>query len=162
MIPSIERLWGAMHQRDAQQMLRLDRPGLPDLTAPADRRAGADYIAQERSVSSGSFETKATTILEGNMPSPQASDLSARQRRIRFRSWHRGMREMDLVLGRFADAEIASLGRSELDDYELLLEAQDRDVFSWLTFETETPSLYDTPVFRKIRAFHSLAGLIHT
>ena len=94
------------------------------------------------------------------MPSPQASNLSqdTRQRRILFRSWHRGMREMDLVLGRFADAELASLGSSELDDYELLLEAQDRDVFSWLTFEAETPSLYDTSVLRKIRAFHSHTG----
>ena len=109
----------------------------------------------------------ATTILSvesAKMPSLQASDLSldARQRRILFRSWHRGMREMDLVLGRFADAEIASLGSSELDDYELLLEAQDRDVFSWLTLEAETPSSYDTPVLRKIRAFHSHGGPIHT
>jgi antitoxin CptB len=84
------------------------------------------------------------------------------QRRILFRSWHRGMREMDLVLGRFADAEIASLCETELDDYELLLEAQDRDVFSWLTLEAETPSSYDTPVLRKIRAFHSHGGPIHT
>jgi antitoxin CptB len=108
----------------------------------------------------------ATTILSvesAKMPSLQASDLSldARQRRILFRSWHRGMREMDLVLGRFADAEIASLGSSELDDYELLLEAQDRDVFGWITGETEIPNLYDTPVLRKIRAFHSHAGPIH-
>ena len=94
----------------------------------------------------------------------QASDLSlgARRRRILFRSWHRGMREMDLVLGRFANAEIARLGGSELDDYERLLEAPDRDIFSWLTFEAETPSFYDTPVLRKIRAFHSHAGPIHT
>jgi antitoxin CptB len=93
----------------------------------------------------------------------QASDLSldARQRRLLYRSWHRGMREMDLVFGRFADAEIASLGSSELDDYERLLDAQDRDVFSWLTLEAETPSLYDTPVLRKIRAFHSHAGPIN-
>jgi antitoxin CptB len=98
------------------------------------------------------------------MPSSQAFELSldARRRRIRFRSWHRGMREMDLVLGRFADAEIARLGSSELDDYERLLEAQDRDVFSWLTLEAATPSSYDTPVLRKIRAFHSHAGQIHT
>ena len=98
------------------------------------------------------------------MPNPQASGLSldARQRRILFRSWHRGMREMDLVLGRFADAEIATLGSSELDDYERLLEAQDRDVFSWLTSEAEIPGLYDTPVLRKIRAFHSHTGPIHT
>src|ERR1700732_4444588 len=102
--------------------------------------------------------------LERNMPSLQAPYLSldARQRRILFRSWHRGMREMDLVLGRFADAEIGSLCDSELDDYELLLEARDRDVFSWLTGEAEIPSLYDTPVLRKIRAFHSHAGPIQT
>ena len=97
------------------------------------------------------------------MPNPQASGLSldARQRRILFRSWHRGMREMDLVLGRFVDAEIARLSESELDDYERLLEAQDRDVFSWLTSEAEIPGLYDTPVLRKIRAFHSHTGPIH-
>ena len=93
----------------------------------------------------------------------QASDLSldARRRRILFRSWHRGMREMDLVLGRFVDAEIARLSESELDDYERLLEAQDRDLFSWLTSEAEIPGLYDTPVLGKIRAFHSHAGPIH-
>jgi antitoxin CptB len=96
------------------------------------------------------------------MLSRQASDLSLRQRRILFRSWHRGMREMDLVLGRFASAQIADLSESELDDYELLLEAQDRDVFSWLTGEAEIPSSYDTPVLRKIRAFHSHTGPIHT
>ena len=98
------------------------------------------------------------------MPSLQASNLSldAQRRRILFRSWHRGMREMDLVFGRFADAEIASLGSGELDDYERLLEAQDRDVFSWLTGEAETPSSFDTPVLRRIRAFHSHAGPIHT
>jgi antitoxin CptB len=102
-------------------------------------------------------------VFDRNMPSQQASNLSldARQRRILFRSWHRGTRELDLILGRFADAEIASLGSSELDDYELLLDAQDHDVFSWLTFEVETPSSYDTPVLRKIRAFHSHAGPIH-
>ncbi|MGQ0445499.1 MAG: FAD assembly factor SdhE [Beijerinckiaceae bacterium] len=97
------------------------------------------------------------------MPCLNASTLSleARRRRILFRSWHRGMREMDLVLGRFADAELGSLGSSELDDYERLLDADDRDVFGWLTFAVETPRLYDTPVLRKIRAFHRRAGPIH-
>lgn len=98
------------------------------------------------------------------MPSLQASgsSLDARQRRILFRSWHRGMRETDLLLGRFADAEIGGLSKSELDDYEGLLEAQDRDIFSWLTGEAETPKTYDTPVLRKIRAFHNHAGPIYT
>ena len=88
--------------------------------------------------------------------------LDPRRRRVLFRCWHRGMREVDLLLGRFVNDEIGNLGSSELDDYELLLEAQDRDIFSWLTGEAETPSAYDTPVFRKILAFHRHAGPIHT
>jgi antitoxin CptB len=88
--------------------------------------------------------------------------LDARQRRILFRSWHRGMREMDLILGRFIDAQIASLSESELDDFERLLEAPDADVFSWLTGAAAIPKPYDTPLFRKIRAFHSQIAPIHT
>jgi antitoxin CptB len=84
-----------------------------------------------------------------------------RRRRALFRSWHRGMRETDLLMGRFADAEIANLSAAELDDYEVLLEAQDRDILTWLTGEAEIPSSYDTPVFRKLRRFHIHAGPIH-
>jgi len=84
--------------------------------------------------------------------------LSARQRRILFRSWHRGLREVDLILGQFADAEIAELCESELDDYESLLAAADRDIFSWITRETAPPGAYNTPVFRKILAFHWDSG----
>lgn len=87
--------------------------------------------------------------------------LDARQKRILFRSWHRGMREMDLLLGRFANAEIGNLSESELDNFEFLLEALDRDIFSWLTGEAEAPRAYDTPVLQKIRAFHNHAGPIH-
>ena len=61
---------------------------------------------------------------------------------------------MDLVLGQFADARIGALSDAELDDYEQLMEAQDRDIFMWLTGEAETPGNYDTPVFRQIRDFH--------
>jgi antitoxin CptB len=79
--------------------------------------------------------------------------LDARRRRIKFRAWHRGMLEMDLILGRFVDAEIARLEASELDDLEKLLEPPDQDVLGWVTGEVATPAAYDTPVFRKICAF---------
>jgi antitoxin CptB len=88
--------------------------------------------------------------------------LATRHRRILFRSWHRGIREMDLILGRFADAEIANLCESDLDDYERLLEAPDRDIFGWITGEAVPPAAYDTPVLRKIRNFHYHAAPIHT
>jgi antitoxin CptB len=94
------------------------------------------------------------------MPGSQitGASLDARRRRILFRSWHRGMRETDLLMGRFADAEIANLSEAELADYESLLEAADRDIFTWLTGETAVPSAYDTAVFKKLRRFHSHAG----
>lgn len=85
-------------------------------------------------------------------------DLDPRRRKALFRSWHRGTREMDLVLGRFADAEIGTLDDAEMDDYELLMEAQDRDLFQWLTGEVATPDNYDTPVFRRIKSFYGADG----
>ncbi len=98
------------------------------------------------------------------MPGEQtkAVALATRHRRIVFRSWHRGMREVDLILGRFAGAEIANLCESELDDYERLLEVPDRDIFSWITGEAMPPVTYDTPVLRKIRSFHNHPVPIHT
>ena len=87
-----------------------------------------------------------------------SADLDVRRRRILFRSWHRGMREMDLLMGKFADAEIGNLSETELADFELLIEVIDRDLFRWLTGEAETPENYDTPVFRRLKAFHEHAG----
>ncbi|VTZ22498.1 conserved hypothetical protein [Methylocella tundrae] len=91
------------------------------------------------------------------MSVPQTADVTvdARRRRIKFRSWHRGMLETDLLLGRFADAEVERLSENELDDFEALLEALDRDVFSWATGEAPTPEAYDTPLFHRIVAFHA-------
>jgi antitoxin CptB len=87
-----------------------------------------------------------------------SADLDVRRRRILFRSWHRGMREMDLLMGKFADAEIGNLSETELADFELLIEAIDRDIFQWLTGEVETPEDFDTPVFRRLKAFHDHVG----
>jgi antitoxin CptB len=87
-----------------------------------------------------------------------SADLDARRRRALFRSWHRGMREMDLLMGRFADAQIADLSETELADYELLMEVQDRDIYAWLTGQLQAPPAYDTAVFRKLKLFHSHAG----
>ena len=87
------------------------------------------------------------------MTHPSAG-LDARRRRILFRAWHRGTREMDLLMGQFCDSELGKLPDGDLDDLEALMEAPDRDVFSWLTGELETPGNYATPVFFKVRAFH--------
>jgi antitoxin CptB len=90
-----------------------------------------------------------------------SADLDPRRRRILFRAWHRGMREMDLIMGQFCDARIAALDDAELDEFERLIEVPDRDLLSWLTGEAETPSNYDLPVFRKLKDFHTHLGPIH-
>jgi antitoxin CptB len=92
--------------------------------------------------------------------SRSSTDLDVRRRRALFRSWHRGMREMDLVFGRFADAEIGALSDSELDDLERLLDAIDRDVFMWLTDEIAVPENFDTPVYRRIKQFCGVDGAV--
>jgi antitoxin CptB len=83
---------------------------------------------------------------------PVSADLETRRRRARFRSWHRGMREVDLVLGRFADQRMARLNEAELDQYEALLEIPDGDLLKWVTGEQPVPTHIDTPLFRAIRA----------
>ena len=84
-----------------------------------------------------------------------SSDLDVRRRKALFRSWHRGIREMDLVLGRFADAEIDKLTDAEMDEYEQLMEAPDPDLFKWLSGEAETPANFDTAIFSRIKAFYA-------
>jgi antitoxin CptB len=83
-----------------------------------------------------------------------SAGLDARRRRLLFRSWHRGMREMDLIMGRFADAHIADLSDADLDQYERLLETPDPELLSWLTGQRAVPPDHDTALFRRLRDFH--------
>lgn len=80
--------------------------------------------------------------------------LDVRRRRLLFRAWHRGMRETDLIMGRFADAHIATLSDLELDEFERLMEVLDRDVLAWVTGEVPPPVPYDTELLKRLREFH--------
>jgi antitoxin CptB len=80
--------------------------------------------------------------------------LDPRRRKLLFRCWHRGIREMDLIMGRFANEEIQDLAGPELDDFERLAEVPDPDLLAWVTGERETPVEYDTVIFRRMRDFH--------
>jgi antitoxin CptB len=83
-----------------------------------------------------------------------SADLDVRRRKILFRAWHRGTREMDLVMGRFADAVLPGLAEAELDEFERLIEMPDHDLFAWIMGEAETPAEHDTPLFRELRDFN--------
>lgn len=80
--------------------------------------------------------------------------LDPRRRRLLFRCWHRGIREMDLVLGGFADAHLASLTEAELTELERWLEVPDQQIFAWVNGMEMTPQKFDTGLFRRLRDFH--------
>lgn len=84
--------------------------------------------------------------------------LSERRRRLLFRSWHRGIRETDLILGRFADTFIGALTEAELDEYERLLEVPDHDVYGWVTGELGIPQDYQSELLVRIARFHAEGG----
>lgn len=80
--------------------------------------------------------------------SDKADDLENRRKKLAFRSWHRGTREMDLLVGGFADAHLAKFGPAELDLFEGLLRQDDPDLYAWLAGKTTPPPELDSPVLR--------------
>lgn len=56
-----------------------------------------------------------------------------RMRRLAMRSWRRGMKEMDLILGHFADGPLAGLPEAQLAVYEAMLDENDQDLYLWIT-----------------------------
>ncbi len=63
-----------------------------------------------------------------------------RLKRLRIRSWRRGIKEMDLILGTFCDAELANLDSETLDQFEALLEENDQDIYPWFTKQIKCPA----------------------
>jgi antitoxin CptB len=80
--------------------------------------------------------------------------LDARRRRLLFRCRHRGIREMDLVLGPFADAQLGGLSEPELTEIERWLDVPDQQMFAWVNGMEPVPAEFDTGLFRRLREFH--------
>jgi antitoxin CptB len=82
--------------------------------------------------------------------------LDDRRKRLLFRCWHRGTREMDLILGRFADDQISALCDDELSELERLIELPDPDLYAALIGDTPLDPEYATALFERIKAFRAV------
>ena len=82
--------------------------------------------------------------------------LDDRRKRLLFRCWRRGIREMDLILGRFADSEIAGLSDDELSTLERLLDVPDPDLYAALTGDKSLSVEHASALFDRIKAFRAL------
>lgn len=78
-----------------------------------------------------------------------------RLKRLCMRSWRRGTREMDLILGPYADEVLAALEGAALDEYEALLEQADPDLYAWICGAGE-PAARFRPAVERIRRFHQI------
>jgi antitoxin CptB len=76
-----------------------------------------------------------------------------RRKRLLFRSWHRGVREADLLLGSFAECHLAELGDAQLDRYEALLANSDGPILDWITGRAAPPPEQDSDVLRLLINF---------
>jgi antitoxin CptB len=86
------------------------------------------------------------------------TQLDHLRRKLRFRAWHRGIKEMDLILGNFADAALDGMGGAELLEFSDLLEVNDRDLIKWFTGESEAPVEWRTGLFDKIKRNQIVMG----
>ncbi len=76
------------------------------------------------------------------------TNLSSRRKKYYFRSTHRGIKEMDILFGRFAQAVLADLPEAELDDYAALLELPDTDLLAWITRRAPVPEAVDSKLLQ--------------
>jgi antitoxin CptB len=90
-------------------------------------------------------------------PTTPDTDADIRRRKLRFRAWHRGFREADLILGPFADQNLADFGPAELDAFEALIEQPDHDLYGWIVGQADPPANLAGAMLDQIRAFrHAL------
>jgi len=121
----------------------------PCVKQGADNRAKPLYITRTR-LRPGFWR------LETRLKESSSEQLDGRRRRLLFRCRHRGMREMDLVLGPFADSALAGLSERELDELESWLDIPDQQIFAWITGAEPAPATIETALFRRLRAFHGM------
>ena len=77
-----------------------------------------------------------------------------RKRRIRVRATHRGMKELDLLLGRLAEEVLDDLDDAGVAAFERLLEAPDGLLLEWIGGQATPPAEHDGPLLRRLKQYH--------
>ncbi|WP_425404926.1 succinate dehydrogenase assembly factor 2 [Hwanghaeella sp.] len=97
--------------------------------------------------------TGASASNDNRADSGEDNERERRLKRIRFRSWHRGIKEMDILVGGFADKHLADLSDEELDAFETVLTVPDQELYGMLVRdEPHWPNL-DEGIMARLSAF---------
>ena len=78
------------------------------------------------------------------------------RKKLIFRSWHRGTREMDLMMGKFADATLPNYTAAQLEAYEALMHENDPDIYNWITLQEALPeTVQNNSALKELIAFYN-------
>lgn len=91
-------------------------------------------------------------------PEPDAALPDARLRKLKYRAWHRGFVEADLIVGGFVDRHAAELNPEQLSELEHLLEQPDQLLYGWIT-GGPAPAHLQGPVLNLLRSFQPAVGV---
>jgi len=79
--------------------------------------------------------------------------LDERRRKLKFRAWRRGFREMDLLMGSFADAHLLGLSDDDVSEFERLLSTPDWEVYAWLIGQKPVPANFESSLLTRMMEF---------
>lgn len=85
------------------------------------------------------------------MTTGTSEDRATRLKRLTMRSMRRGIKEMDILLMRYAEARLEQMDDAQLDTYESLLHENDQDLYQWVSDQAEAPARF-APLVDDIRA----------
>ena len=78
------------------------------------------------------------------------SEDAIRRKRLLYRAGHRGMKEMDLILGRFAEDRLPTMSETELDEFETIIAYPDISLYRWITGAEPVPPRCDGALLRAL------------
>jgi antitoxin CptB len=85
-----------------------------------------------------------------------SDELEVRKRRLRFRAWHRGTKEADLLIGGFVDSRLSQLTEADVQWLELLLDENDVDIMAWMTGSKAPPAAFAGGLMTEMRKLDSV------
>lgn len=94
-------------------------------------------------------------VMTDNVSESVADPLAVRRKQVKFRAWHRGTRELDFLIGRFADHHVDAMTAEQMDRFQAVLDLPDVDVYNWIIGALPVPAEHDHDVMRLLMDFRA-------
>jgi len=99
------------------------------------------------------FQRFSQTLLESYLMTALPKQLEHRRRKLKFRAWHRGIKEMDLILGRYADEHLEHMTDAQMDQFSHLLKQADDELYKWVSGADSVPEEFNTDIMKTLQSF---------